>query len=205
MQTLLNSAPNSAQILCETYEREQANNLLPAERIDEAVRLACDALTNIRVNAIGQLADELIVEGYPAGQVYQYIAKRMTDDGEPASWRSVQHWRLTMRNYAHLLKTFPRLPRAAFALASEIAQEAAINTEHILQWQDRDGDKSLTPYTCEQVKAHFLPSPVGYSAEDWPGILSLVRSAKRYHFDSNPRFIAWLNEGRAIIRDLLHP
>jgi len=78
------------------------------------------------------------------------------------------------------------LPRAAFALASEIAQEAQSIPEHILQWQDRDGDKALMPYTCEQVKAHFLPPSEGYSAEDWPGILSLVRSAKRYHFDNNP-------------------
>jgi len=75
----MSAQSSPAQILCDevqsahlrepAYEREQIVSLLPAARIDEAVRLACDALTNIRVNAIGKLADELIIEGYLAGQV----------------------------------------------------------------------------------------------------------------------------------------
>jgi hypothetical protein len=199
----MTSSPTNptAQILCEPeYTKEQAENLLPSERIDEAVRLACDAITNIRVNAIGQLADDLIVEGFKAGEVYGYIAERMTADGEPTHWRSVQHWRLTLRNYAHLLDKFPRLPRAAFALASEIAQETATNTEYILAWHDRDGMTELKPYTCEQVKAHFLPAPVGYSVDDLPGILSLVRSLRFWKLDTDSEIVAWLNTGRELIR-----
>ena len=197
---------NPAQNLCEPVRiTERAYNPLPSDRIDEAVRLACDAITNIRVNAIGRLADELIVEGFPAGQVYGYIAKRMTDDGDPTSWRSIQHWRLTMRNYKRLLETFPRLPRAAFALASEIAQDTAVDTEYILNWQDRDGDKSVPPYTCEQVKTHFLPAPDGYQANEWSGFFALLRNARHDHIDQHPRFMTWLAEGRKLISELLNP
>ena len=201
MQAAMISSPNTAQILCEVYEPEQAENLLPSERIDEAVRLACDAITNVRVNAIGQLADDLIIEKFPAGEVYRYIAERMTADGDPTHWRSVQNWRMVFRNFGKLIELYPRLPHAAFPLALEISKEDdTFLATYILQWQDRDGDTSLKPYTCEQVKAHFLPAPAGYSVDDLPGILSLVRSLRFWKLDTDSEIVAWLNTGRELIK-----
>ena len=91
------------------------------------------------------------------------------------------------------------------ALASEIAQDTAVNTEYILNWQDRDGDKSVPPYTCEQVKAHFIPTPDGYQANEWSGFFALLRNARHDHIDQHPRFMTWLAEGRKLISELLNP
>jgi hypothetical protein len=121
--------------------------------------------------------------------------------GETISARQIRAWRHSAVDYSkHDLERFEALSDSQLTAAIELAETANIDAKEICQWAVDNQVRSVP-----QMRANYLPPPTGYSADEWPGILSLVRSARHWHFDADPRFVAWIAAGRALMRELMTP